>query len=100
MESESSNNPRPGSGLVAAAALALVVACLAGFATPDKNSGGIPYLLGTLSAPIILCLIIVGLFSIGKQFRNSRSQTKIVLWTSLVMILSTCAKLAKQISPP
>ena len=46
------------------------------------------YLIGSTAAPALLSCLIIGLFQIGKRFRNSRSRLKILSWCMFVFLLS------------
>lgn len=46
-------------------------------------SGGIGFGL----APVIMALILVGAFQIGKGFRNRRSRVKIYTWTQFAFLI-------------
>jgi len=49
-----------------------------------QQSRTISYAIGGAIAPIIWGCIIVGLFQIGKRFRNSRSRCKIFMWCQVL----------------
>lgn len=51
-----------------------------------RNPGEVAYAWGGSLVPFIFAAIIVGLFQIGKKFRNVRSRIKIFAW-SLVFFL-------------
>ena len=49
----------------------------------------ISYAIGSALAPIILTTLVVGIFAIFKNFKNSRSQTLVLLWTSAAILLAS-----------
>ena len=57
-----------------------------------------PMLKGYTLSPVFFALVIVGLFQIGKRFRNSRSRLKIFCWTSFIFALSGLGQIGKLMS--
>ncbi len=90
-------NPKPSTVLTVFAVVALGVACLISFAREMRHSGDIVPALGASIAPALICLIVVVAFSIHRNFRNARSQAKIVLWASIVQILVALTQLAQRL---
>lgn len=63
----------------------IVVSSIQGVGGSYSTGYSIGYIVGrTFFVPII----IVALFQAGKRFRNKRSQTKIFMWSSVVVLLS------------
>lgn len=63
-----------------------------------QPDGFIPYLIGGAITPLLIGCIIVGLFQIGKRFRNSRSRCKIFLWCQVLFFLSGVSNFLKSIA--
>ncbi|WP_193162456.1 hypothetical protein [Microbulbifer hainanensis] len=55
-------------------------------ALPQASAQG--YVIGQLSSVILIPFLIVGLFQIGKGFRNPASRVKVFFWASVVILLS------------
>lgn len=53
-----------------------------------------PAAVGGAAAPCLLVLLTVLFFSISPHFRNPRAKTKIILWTSAVLIFSNLEHIA------
>ena len=103
VEAKSGDQRQPGIILILLAATMLLlngVLALGNGAVRAANSGeGPAYVVGSA---VFYPLLIVGLFQLGKRFRNHRSRTKIFLWSSLVsllVLLTSIASLASQNSP-
>jgi hypothetical protein len=60
------------------------------------RSHRISYALGSATFCVILPIVVALLFSVGKRFRNTRSRTKVVLWTTVIMLCAGAAKLANR----
>jgi len=44
---------------------------------------------GFITGPVVIALIIVGIFQIWKRFRNLNSRLKIYCWTALVLLIGS-----------
>jgi len=56
-----------------------------GFRNAFVSSGNIPTGLGAAIAQFVIAAVVALLFSISTRYRNPRSRTKVVLWTSIVL---------------
>ena len=92
-------NPKPSIVLTILTAVALGTACLISFAREMRRSADIVPALGAGMSPVLVCLIVVAVCSIGRKFRTVRSQTKIVLWTSIVQVLLALFDAVQRIPP-
>lgn len=64
----------------------------------DMNSSArMGYMTGSVLSVIILPLLVVLIFQIGKRFRNSRSRVRIFFWMSVLILLSKLSKLAQSL---
>jgi hypothetical protein len=80
--------PKPGPMLlIGATALVLLNMCL-GFAKGMRVSGNVSAALGAASAQLVFPVLLALLFSFSKKFRNARSRTKVVLWTSIIVLVA------------
>lgn len=80
--------------LIAAVALVLLNMRI-GYVRAFRNSHNVAESCGAATFSLVLPVIVASLFSIGKRFRNPASWTKIVFWTSLLVLLSTLGSLAE-----
>jgi hypothetical protein len=64
-----------------------------GYKLGTRRSDHVSFLIGSAAGPLIFPLLIALLFSIGRRFRNQRSRTRVVFWTSVVILLSSLAQL-------
>jgi hypothetical protein len=64
-----------------------------GFARDMRLTGNISASLGAATAQFVIPAIVAVLFSINRRFRNARSRTKVVFWTSVVIFLGTLGNL-------
>ena len=89
VEAKSADQRQPGIILILLAATVLLlngaVAFRNGVASAAEEGEGMAYVAGFTAAQVlILPLLIVGLFHLGRRFRNQRSRTKIFIWSSVV----------------
>lgn len=78
--------------LIGTAALVLINMCL-GFAKGMKVSGNVSAALGGATAQLVFPALIALLFSISMRFRSARSRTKVVLWTSAIVLIAAIGNL-------
>ena len=85
-----------------AVAILALNATLSFLISSDGAAGAdVSYSIGYITGQtLLLPLLVVGLFQIGKRFRNPRSQTKILFWTSLLVFVSLIGTLASQATQP
>ncbi len=79
----------PGWILISIAALLTLANFLLGYikgVLDPQGLGSVSYALGTATAPILMALVVVGLFQAGKRFRNRRSRLKIYTWSLAVLL--------------
>lgn len=67
--------------------LAVLLMLLSGMQQFFASGGRIPESIGGAVGGIIWPLIVVGLFQIGKGFRNEKSRYKIFMWTGFVLLV-------------
>lgn len=78
--------------------LTIALAFTASFLGQFLKTGNIAVGIGGGLAPIIMGIIIVALFQIGKPFRNSKSRCKILLWSQVVLMLGSISNLLSYFS--
>lgn len=76
---------------IALTVLTMLVAAFKALALESQIGEIVGYALG----PIIWGIIIVGLFQIGKRFRNQKSRYKIYLWCQIVFFVTQTIELVK-----
>jgi hypothetical protein len=91
------DKPKPGIVLLVVTALLLIANAGIGFMGGMVEAHNISFALGRAVFPILFPLIVALLFSIGKGFRNPRSQTKVVMWTALILFLLTLLSAAGRV---
>lgn len=84
---------KPGTLLLVGTACLVAFNMLIGFAVGMADRHDVSYALGSAVGPVVFPTILATLFSIGKRFRNPRSRTQVVLWTSVLVLLSKIAVL-------
>lgn len=84
-----SRGAKPGTVLVLATTLVVLFNALYGFGNGIREAEGVAYTLGAVAAPILLPVVMALLFSVVPRFRNARSQTYVVFWTSILILLGT-----------
>ena len=84
---------KPGPVLLIATTALVLLNMYLGFAKGMKVSGNIAAALGAASAQLVFPVVIALLFSIGKRFRNARSRTKVMLWTSVIVLIAAIGNL-------
>ncbi len=85
--------PKPGLFLLVGTTLLVLLNMWLGFAKTMRESGNVSEALGASTAQFVMPVIVALLFSISARFRNARSRTKIVFWTSVVVLLGTIGSL-------
>ncbi|MBC6905240.1 hypothetical protein DWB84_07165 [Saccharophagus sp. K07] len=89
-------NKKPGIILIIFTVLFSVLAYSASFLNQLLATGLIASGAGGGLAPILLGGFVVGIFQIGKRFRNSRSRYKIFLWCQIIFVISLLTSLIGQ----
>jgi len=88
---DSTNNPKASLTIkictIAVFSLLAAINCLY-FLMPGHPMEVVPYAIGSLVTPLLVCTIVVLLFQIGKRFRTQRSRWKIVLWVTSFLLLT------------
>lgn len=79
---------KPGAILITLTVLLTVLAFSASFLNQFLATGLVAGGVGGGLAPLLVGGIVVGLFQIGKRFRNSRSRCKIFLWCQVFFFIS------------
>jgi hypothetical protein len=93
------DNLKPSTALLVATTGLVVLNIALGFLRGLKQNGNISFAIGSGISAILWPVIITLLFSIGKAFRNPRSRTKVVFWTSLVVLFGTLVNLTGLVAP-
>lgn len=88
--------PKPSPLLVIGTLLLVVINTTLGYAMAIRRTGNMAYSMGSATASIVMPIVIMLLFSLSPGFRNNRSRTKVIFWTSLVILLSTFGRLGRQ----
>jgi hypothetical protein len=91
---------RPSATLVVATGCLVFVNGLRGFAEGMIRSRRISHALGSATFCLLFPIVVALLFSIGKRFRNARSRTKVVLWTTVLMLVAGVGNLAQHAAGP
>ena len=95
VEKRSTDQRKPGIILILFTVLLILLNALISFTIAADRAEGMAYIQGYLFSRVLLFpLLAVGLFQLGKRFRNARSRTKIFFWTSVVVLLSLLGNLA------
>ena len=81
--------------LLIVAVVLMLVNMRIGFVKSFRASHNFAESSGAATFSLIFPLIVASLFSVGKRFRNPASWTKIVFWTSLLILLSALGNLAE-----
>jgi hypothetical protein len=72
--------------------IAILLAVIGGFLSglfQFIQVGSIPFAVGgAIGGALFWPFVLVGLFQIGKRFRNQRSRYKIFLWTQVVVVIA------------
>ena len=79
---------QPGIVLKILLVLFTILSCGLSFINQFISAGVFEIALGGALAPILLGFVVIGLFQIGKRFRNTRSRYKIFLWCQAMFIFS------------
>lgn len=87
---------KPSPLLVIGTLLLLSLNTAGAYAAAMRRTSNMAYSTGAATANILMPILIALLFSISPRFRNTRSRTKVILWTSVVIFISTAAKLGRQ----
>jgi hypothetical protein len=83
--------PKPGMLLLAGTSLLVLVNMWLGFAREMRSSGNTSAAIGGAIGQLLIPIVVALLFSIAKRFRNERSRTKVVLWSSVFLFLAVFA---------
>lgn len=89
-------SPKPGPLLLIGTTVIVLLNMWLGFAKEIRATGNISQSLGAATAQFVIPVIVAVLFSLTKRFRNARSRTKVVLWTSVVVFLATLGSLGRK----
>lgn len=90
LNSDASVGPiKPGLILKILLILFTILSSGSGYLSSLLQDGNFSFAVGGAIAPIIFGGLVVGLFQIGKRFRNTRSQYKIFLWCQVFFFIST-----------
>ena len=84
---------KPGIVLKILLVLFTILSCGLSFIIQFISAGVFASAVGGALAPILLGCVVIGLFQIGKRFRNTRSRYKIFLWCQVIFILSKISTL-------
>ena len=87
---------KPGPVLLVGTTLVVLLNMWLAFAKEMRATQNISGSLGSATAQLAIPVIVAVLFSTSKRFRNARSRTKIVLWTSLVVFLAALGNAGRQ----
>lgn len=79
--------PAAGPILLVGATVLVVFNMWMGFAREMRTSNNVSAAIGGAVAQLVIPVLVALLFSISPSFRNERSRTKAVLWTSVAMII-------------
>jgi hypothetical protein len=82
---------RPGPLLLIATIVLVGADMWLGYTEGIRGTKNVSYAAGMAAAPLLGAGLLALLFSIAPRFRNSRSCTKVVFWSSLVMLIGFLA---------
>lgn len=85
---DSQGAPKPGILLKILLVLFTVLAFLVSFFNQLLATGVVASGVGGGIAPLLMGGLVVGIFQIGKRFRNARSRCKIFLWCQVFFFIS------------
>lgn len=84
---------------VALIALSIILVLINGFLTlvmmDVRHTAS--HAIGQLLSVILIPLIVIALFQIGRGFRNNASQVKVFFWTSVIILISRFANLLSMV---
>jgi hypothetical protein len=86
--------PRPGRMLLVFAVIAVLLAMLINFRNELASTRNISAALGGAASAFVIAVLVALLFSIAPIFRNPRSRTKVVLWTSVLLFGAGLVRMA------
>ncbi len=72
----------------------VILAASLGFRNEIASTGNISAAIGAGTAQFLIAVVIALLFSISPRFRSPRSRTKVVLWTSVILLVAGIANMA------
>ena len=87
------NSLKPGIILKILLVIFTLLSCFANYLSMTIIVGYSPVGLAGAFSPILLGVIIVGIYQIGKRYRNTRSRYKIFLYCQILFFLSSASKL-------
>lgn len=87
--------PKAGTLVKVSCAILTLLTMLIGFSKESLRTAEPGVAVGGALATIIWGLIIVGLFQIGKSYRNQRSRYKIYLWCQIIFFITQLFALIK-----
>jgi Ca-activated chloride channel family protein len=79
--------PQPSAAMLAAAIVLVGLNLILGYLKGVRTSENPGFALGVAMSQLVMPALVALLFSIGRSFRNLRSLTRIVFWTSFVLLL-------------
>jgi hypothetical protein len=88
---EEEDPPKPGWLLLTGTTLLVLLNMWLGFAREMRSSGNISAAIGGGMAQLMIPIAAALLFSIARRFRNERSRTRVVFWSSVLLFLSVFA---------
>ncbi|MDD5706539.1 MAG: hypothetical protein PHR35_11480 [Kiritimatiellae bacterium] len=80
--------PRPGRLLIIGTGLFALLSMVIWSRNTFLETGRVSAVIGGAAAPLFWALAVALLFSISKRLRNTRSQTKVAMWTILVFVVA------------
>jgi membrane protease YdiL (CAAX protease family) len=91
---------KPGVVFLVATSLLVALNAFLQFGEGRYKTHNDSYAIGSGMSAVIIPGAVALIFSIGKRFRNSRSRTRIVFWTSILIFFSTLGNLGQQMTGP
>ncbi len=86
--------------LVRIMAVLLTVLTAAILAPRYLAQGGVSFMVGGMLGVVLFAMLFVGIFQLGRRFRNPRSRWRIYAWSQLLGLLGQLSILAQSVTPP
>jgi predicted membrane protein len=100
IEKMEDDEPKPvGVASKAVALFILALAMVASFFGGASQAKTQSEQLGRAFGPVLLCLIVIGIFSLGKRFRTEAARWKIVFYVSLISLIVQVLEFFKTVGP-
>ena len=86
--------PRPGWLLISGTVLLVLLCMVVEYRNTMLRTGNFSAAMGGAAGPLFCAVVVALLFSIAQRFRNTRSQTKVALWTLVVCLIAGVGRMS------